>query len=162
MKKRKAFTLIELLIVVAIIAILAVIIVLNLLSARDKANYAKVKAELQTLSDGIRLAYVDGPAVNPESSFWIPADADSLARFKDSAGNAIFPTPPVKPSNWPSSYGSYQFYNASSTSFGARIADKDSGEFCGFLNGSKVPGDTQSADGYNSGALATYSACDGS
>lgn len=50
MIKRKGFTLIELLVVIAIIAILAVLIIVNLSSARNKANDAKIKGDLSQIS----------------------------------------------------------------------------------------------------------------
>lgn len=72
MQKRKAFTLIELLIVIAIIAILAVIVVMNLISARDKADYAKAQSELKGISDAAIADEVSGKLA-------VPATANSQA-----------------------------------------------------------------------------------
>ncbi len=61
MLKSKAFTLIELLIVVAIIGILASIAVPNFLNARIRANISRVKADQKTLEVAIEAYRVDHP-----------------------------------------------------------------------------------------------------
>ena len=92
MQKRKAFTLIELLIVIAIIAILAVIIVMNLLSARDKANYAKAKSEVQTISQAMMATIADGSSVLPTTA--TVSAATYIAANASLAKNLTVPTPP--------------------------------------------------------------------
>lgn len=57
--KRPAFTLIELLIVIAIIAILALIAVPNFLEAQTRAKVATVKANMRTIATGIESYFVD-------------------------------------------------------------------------------------------------------
>jgi prepilin-type N-terminal cleavage/methylation domain-containing protein len=56
---RKAFTLIELLIVVAIIAILAAIAVPNFLEAQTRSKVSRVQADFRTLATAIESYYVD-------------------------------------------------------------------------------------------------------
>ncbi|MFH1739755.1 MAG: prepilin-type N-terminal cleavage/methylation domain-containing protein [bacterium] len=58
-RKRGAFTLIELLIVVAIIGILAAIAVPNFMNAQMRAKVAKVTAELRNLSVAMESYYLD-------------------------------------------------------------------------------------------------------
>jgi type II secretion system protein G len=59
MRFSKAFTLIELLIVVAIISILAAIAIPNMLEAQTRAKIARVKAEHRTISTALECYRVD-------------------------------------------------------------------------------------------------------
>lgn len=59
MNKRGAFTLIELLIVVAIIAILAVIAVPNFLEAQTRAKVSRSKSDLRSIATGLESYRVD-------------------------------------------------------------------------------------------------------
>lgn len=66
----KAFTLIELLIVVAIIAILAAIAVPNFLEAQTRAKVSRAKADMRSMGTAIETYRVDGnsyPYQNPQS-----------------------------------------------------------------------------------------------
>lgn len=56
---RKAFTLIELLIVVAIIGILAAIAVPNFINAQIRAKIAKSQAEMQTIATALESYHID-------------------------------------------------------------------------------------------------------
>ena len=66
--KRTAFTLIELLIVVAIIGILAAIAVPNFLNARLRANVSRTNSDLRALDMAIQSYQVDGNAFPPNWS----------------------------------------------------------------------------------------------
>lgn len=69
MKRQAAFTLIELLIVVAIIAILAAIAVPNFLQAQVRAKVSRSKADMRTLVTGIE-AYTIDNAEPPRGSIF--------------------------------------------------------------------------------------------
>ena len=80
MSGRKAFTLIEALIVVAIIAILAAIAVPNFLEAQVRSKVARVKSDLRTLTTGLE------------------AYATDAGRYPDIARGAPSFSPPAFPS----------------------------------------------------------------
>lgn len=73
---KKAFTLIELLIVVAIIAILAAIAVPNFLEAQTRAKVSRTKADMRTQATGMEAYVVDHNAYPPCHSFAIPVAND--------------------------------------------------------------------------------------
>ncbi|PKO16234.1 hypothetical protein CVU37_11465 [candidate division BRC1 bacterium HGW-BRC1-1] len=64
---RRAFTLIELLIVVAIIAILAAIAVPNFLEAQVRSKVSRVKADLRSMATAIESYVVDNNKYPPEN-----------------------------------------------------------------------------------------------
>ena len=64
--ERKAFTLIELLIVVAIIGILAAIAVPNFLNAQIRARIARVQADVRTIALAVETYRVDSNDVPPD------------------------------------------------------------------------------------------------
>ena len=66
MAKIRAFTLIELLIVVAIIAILALIAVPNFLEAQSRAKVARVKTDLRTIAIACEAYMVDHNSYPPD------------------------------------------------------------------------------------------------
>jgi prepilin-type N-terminal cleavage/methylation domain-containing protein len=65
---KRAFTLIELLIVVAIIAILAAIAVPNFLEAQTRAKVSRVKADMRSLDTAWEVYYVDQNAYPPSNT----------------------------------------------------------------------------------------------
>jgi general secretion pathway protein G len=69
MMKNKAFTLIELLIVVAIIAILAAIAVPNFLEAQVRAKVSRVKADQRTLATAVETYFIDNNRYPPDHQF---------------------------------------------------------------------------------------------
>ena len=80
---RKAFTLIELLIVVAIIAILAAIAVPNFLEAQVRAKVSRAKADMRSISTGLESYHIDQNAYmkgNTES--WALSFGSSLPGMK--------------------------------------------------------------------------------
>ncbi len=81
--RRKAFTLIELLIVVAIIAILAAIAVPNFLEAQTRAKVSRVKADLRTLVTGLQSYRIDHHSY--------PEGTDNPAKYPQEFANFFGP-----------------------------------------------------------------------
>ncbi len=76
MDKGKAFTLIELLIVVAIIGILAAIAVPNFLNAQVRAKIARVQGDVKTIKDAMLMYHLDRNDLPNWITFtWFPAYA---------------------------------------------------------------------------------------
>ncbi|MBN1477389.1 prepilin-type N-terminal cleavage/methylation domain-containing protein [Candidatus Sumerlaeota bacterium] len=77
MRRFRAFTLIELLIVVAIIAILAAIAVPNFLEAQTRAKVSRILADMRSMKTGIESYRIDNnryhPSIDPSTSAtWVP------------------------------------------------------------------------------------------
>ncbi len=72
MSVKHAFTLIELLIVVAIIAILAAIAVPNFLEAQVRSKVSRVKSDMRTVATGLESYKVDNNRYPPDySAYWV-------------------------------------------------------------------------------------------
>jgi len=65
---KRAFTLIELLIVVAIIGILAAIAVPNFLNAQLRAKIAKAESEMKTIADALSMYFLDNNNYPPDGT----------------------------------------------------------------------------------------------
>ncbi|MFH1740710.1 MAG: prepilin-type N-terminal cleavage/methylation domain-containing protein [bacterium] len=115
-KNRDAFTLIELLIVVAIIGILAAIAVPNFMNARIRANVARSKADLRTIGTAMQMYKLDHKTV----FHWLDGFPDrELAPLRDSGYlNSIpddsFANKTLAP-DWPTLHYDYHSYGPSTS-----------------------------------------------
>lgn len=83
----KAFTLIELLIVVAIIAILAAIAVPNFLEAQTRAKVSRVKADLRTLTTGLESYAADHNKYPNSNSYYFCGARETPDEISNAAIN---------------------------------------------------------------------------
>ncbi len=86
---KKAFTLIELLIVVAIIAILAAIAVPNFLEAQVRAKISRVRADMRSVATALESYMVDSSTYPNDSD----ADLDDLVASHKQHGLQLLTTP---------------------------------------------------------------------
>lgn len=80
----RAFTLIELLIVVAIIGILAAIAIPNFQNARVRATISRVQADLRSIRTAMGVYIVDNNHPVPDTSFW------STVGYKQPLGYVVY------------------------------------------------------------------------
>lgn len=108
-----AFTLIEILIVVAIIAILAAIAVPNFLEAQTRAKVTRGRADLRTLATGLESYHVDQQAYPPNADFLAASDLFRLSTpvaylttsaFPDPFAESVTELPPGRQPNPDASY----------------------------------------------------------
>lgn len=74
--KKKGFTLVELLVVIAIIAILATVSIVGYTAFIDKANDSNATTELSQIKDAVNAAVLDG-----KESVTVDADTDYVVDF---------------------------------------------------------------------------------
>lgn len=96
---KRAFTLIELLIVIAIIAILAGVVFANLNSARKRARDTEIKNNLSQFSKALEIMKVDGDLAN---NSWTHikstgTDMSSIATWTDIDGTRLVANLPSHP-----------------------------------------------------------------
>lgn len=112
--QKRAFTLIELLIVVAIVSILALIAVPNLLEAQTRAKVSRVHGDLNTISKGLQAYRLDQENYPISVSFSSRTILPHLLRLKPlttpvaylgSIPNDIFLMPLQKPYSYLEKYG---------------------------------------------------------
>lgn len=104
MRKLKAFTLVELLVVVAIIAVLATVVVIGFSGQKEKAALATIKSNLADTVSAANVCTSDGSTVN----------APTIV-VGGGGGNAICSTTNIVNGNWPTvtSTDSTFFYHRS-------------------------------------------------
>jgi len=87
-KRKKGFSLVELLVVISIIAILTAILMPNLMGARERARDAKRKQDLDAIKTALRLFYND--VQNYPIAATSQALGDTLASYLPNAAGVGF------------------------------------------------------------------------
>jgi prepilin-type N-terminal cleavage/methylation domain-containing protein len=94
---RKAFSLVELLVVVAIISLLTAIAVPNFLSAQTRAKVARVQADLRTLATGLEMYATDNGSYIPMPIMLPPRFRSFIPLTSPVAYLSSIPRDPFKP-----------------------------------------------------------------
>ncbi len=100
--KRRAFTLVELLVVISIIGLLSSIAVVNLGAARNKAKRAKAQAEVRMLFDAINRYNIDNGS-------WPGLGSGNLTTAAE--WNSAWKTGYIDVTINPDPWGTYYFYD---------------------------------------------------
>ncbi|MBD3265420.1 prepilin-type N-terminal cleavage/methylation domain-containing protein [bacterium] len=105
--KRHAFTLIELLIVVAIIGILAAIAVPNFLNAQLRAKVARCQSDLKAIGMGLEQYNMDQGYYPPSHRLWL---ISTPVAYVSSVPRDVFPPPHRKDSGQPNNTAKWTWY----------------------------------------------------
>lgn len=120
-RRRRGFTLIELMIVVTIIGILAAMAVPSFIDATDEARAARIQADLSTIGAAVEIHYAKNGSY-PSSIDDLVADSDGRNGYLRAR-----PTPPVDGGEYSlnSSTGevTYTFNGVTYSSFGTSTED---------------------------------------
>lgn len=122
---KKAFTLIELLIVISIVGILTALITTNLQGARSRARDTRRKADLHTIDQSLRLYYNDAKQFPVSDASYQIVGCGTIATPLACSWEGTFATDsstyvgslPTDPSSSSTSVINYQYYSPSDDSF---------------------------------------------